>query len=225
MPSLKGTDNWAGERNNVTPRRQREVRPQKRYFSFRAIVRPAKAGMFRGRQSHQGKSRNPVAWVACNESEGRALSGRAKAAGRGADGLKRRVPSAGWRGSTVTRTCQATGEIVLLLPGNRGSKVDRITGETGKAVEGETVAARPVVAEKPASKSTEGENPERWRQGTPLFDSIDSGPGGPGSVEAHYGTDLRGRLSTGLVWLLAEEIGARCHPSAYRRSFWRARPM
>jgi len=27
-------------------------------------VRPAKAGMFSGRQSHRGKSRNPVAWVA-----------------------------------------------------------------------------------------------------------------------------------------------------------------
>src|SRR5215472_9236858 len=31
------------------------------------IVRPAKAGMFSGRQSHRGKSRNPVAWVAFAE--------------------------------------------------------------------------------------------------------------------------------------------------------------
>ena len=30
----------------------------------RWAVRPAKAGMFSGRQTHQGKSRNPVAWVA-----------------------------------------------------------------------------------------------------------------------------------------------------------------
>ena len=29
-----------------------------------AIVRPAKAGAFSGRQSHRGKSRSPVAWVA-----------------------------------------------------------------------------------------------------------------------------------------------------------------
>ena len=31
------------------------------------IVRPAKAGMFSGRQSHRGKSWNPVAWVASAE--------------------------------------------------------------------------------------------------------------------------------------------------------------
>ena len=28
------------------------------------IVRPVKAGMFSGRQSHRGNSQNPVAWVA-----------------------------------------------------------------------------------------------------------------------------------------------------------------
>jgi hypothetical protein len=31
---------------------------------FLTLVRPAKAGMFSGRQSHQGNSHNPVAWVA-----------------------------------------------------------------------------------------------------------------------------------------------------------------
>jgi hypothetical protein len=35
--------------------------------SFLTIVRPAKAGMFSGSQSHRGKSRNPVAWVASAE--------------------------------------------------------------------------------------------------------------------------------------------------------------
>jgi hypothetical protein len=54
----------------------------------------------------------------------------------------------GGRGSTVTRTCRATGETVLVPPRNRGSKADRITGATGKAIEGETAAARPVVAKK-----------------------------------------------------------------------------
>ena len=34
----------------------------------------------------------------------------------------------GGRGSTVTRTCRATGETVLAPPGNRWSKVGRITG-------------------------------------------------------------------------------------------------
>ena len=54
----------------------------------------------------------------------------------------------GGRGSTVTRACRATGETVLVPSRNRWSKVDRITGETGKAMKGETVAARPVVAKK-----------------------------------------------------------------------------
>ena|SRR5712691_2820014 len=54
----------------------------------------------------------------------------------------------GGRDSTVTRACRATGETVLVPSRNRWSKVHRITGETGKAVEDETVAAGPVVAEK-----------------------------------------------------------------------------
>ncbi len=54
----------------------------------------------------------------------------------------------GGRDSTVTRTCRATGETVLVPSRNRWSKVGRITGKTGKAIEGETVAAGPVVAEK-----------------------------------------------------------------------------
>ena len=35
----------------------------------------------------------------------------------------------GGRDSTVTRTCRATGETVLVPSGNRWSKVGRITGE------------------------------------------------------------------------------------------------
>ncbi len=54
----------------------------------------------------------------------------------------------GSRGSTVTRTCRATGEAVLVPPRNRRSKVGRITGDPGKSAEDETVAAGPVVATK-----------------------------------------------------------------------------
>jgi hypothetical protein len=40
----------------------------------------------------------------------------------------------------VARTCQATGE-ALLAPGrNHRSRVDRITGSTGKSIDGERVA-------------------------------------------------------------------------------------
>jgi hypothetical protein len=35
--------------------------------SLRTIVRPAKAGMFSGRQSHRDKSQDPVAWIASVE--------------------------------------------------------------------------------------------------------------------------------------------------------------
>jgi hypothetical protein len=50
--------------------------------------------------------------------------------------------------STVARTCRATGE-ALLVPGrNHRSKVDRITGTTGKTIEGERVADGSVVAMK-----------------------------------------------------------------------------
>ncbi len=54
----------------------------------------------------------------------------------------------GGRGSTVTRTCRATGEAVLVPPRNRRSKVGRITGDPGKSAEDETVAAGSVVAMK-----------------------------------------------------------------------------
>ena len=42
--------------------------------------------------------------------------------------------------STVTRTCQATGEALLVPARNHRSKVDRITGATGKSIDGERVA-------------------------------------------------------------------------------------
>src|SRR5262252_4860092 len=35
--------------------------------SFCTVARPAKAGMFSGSQSHQGKSQSPVTWVASVE--------------------------------------------------------------------------------------------------------------------------------------------------------------
>ena len=41
--------------------------------------------------------------------------------------------------STVTRTCRATGEALLVPRRNHRSRVDRITGSTGKSIEGERV--------------------------------------------------------------------------------------
>ena len=41
--------------------------------------------------------------------------------------------------STVARTCRATGEAFLVPARNRRSRVDRITGSTGKSIEGERV--------------------------------------------------------------------------------------
>ena len=52
------------------------------------------------------------------------------------------------RGSTVTRTWQATGETVLVPPRNRGSRSAVSPASTGKSAEDETVAARLVVAGK-----------------------------------------------------------------------------
>ena len=83
--------------------------------------------MFSGRQSHRGKSRNPVTFAAVE----------AGGAEEFLDQLRKEL---------VERTYR---------PGN-----------------------------------TEGGNPEGRRQDAPAFDSIDPGPGGPGSVKADPGTDL-----------------------------------
>jgi hypothetical protein len=53
-------------------------------------------------------------------------------------------PRRGGSDSTVTRTCRATGEALLVPARNRRSRVDRITGSTGKSVDGERVADGPV---------------------------------------------------------------------------------
>ena len=47
-----------------------------------------------------------------------------------------------------TRTRQATGEALLIPPGNRRSKVGRITGNPGKSTEDERVAEGSVVVRK-----------------------------------------------------------------------------
>src|SRR6201988_4622832 len=57
-------------------------------------------------------------------------------------------PRRGGSDSTVTRTCRATGEALLVPARNRRSKVGRITGDTGKSAEDERVAAGSVVARK-----------------------------------------------------------------------------
>jgi hypothetical protein len=78
-------------------------------------------------------------------SEGRARNRRAKAAW-GAENLTGAAPSPrrGGNDSTVARTCRATGEALLVPARNRRSRVDRITGSTGKSIDGERVADGPV---------------------------------------------------------------------------------
>src|SRR5271163_2320398 len=72
--------------------------------------------------------------------EGRAPNRRAKAAW-GAENLIDAAPTLrrGGSDSTVTRTCRATGEALLVPRRNHRSRVDRITGSTGKSIEGERV--------------------------------------------------------------------------------------
>jgi hypothetical protein len=79
--------------------------------------------------------------------EGRVLNRRAKAAW-GSRNLTDAAPSLrrGGSDSTVTRTCRATGEALLVPARNRRSRVDRITGSTGKSIEGERVTDGFVVA-------------------------------------------------------------------------------
>jgi hypothetical protein len=57
-------------------------------------------------------------------------------------------PRRGESDSTVTRTYRVTGEALLAPVRNHRSKVDRITGPTGKSIEGERVADGFVVAKK-----------------------------------------------------------------------------
>src|SRR6516165_6589416 len=57
-------------------------------------------------------------------------------------------PRRGGSDGTVTRTCRATGEALLVPARNRRSKVARITGDTGKSAEDERVAAGSGVARK-----------------------------------------------------------------------------
>src|SRR5208283_1465421 len=81
--------------------------------------------------------------------EGRAHIWRAKAAW-GSRNLTEAAPSLrrGGSDSTVARTCRATGEALLAPALNRRSRVGRITGSTGKSIEGERVAVGSVVAAK-----------------------------------------------------------------------------
>ena len=53
-------------------------------------------------------------------------------------------PRRGGSDSTVIRTCRATGEALLVPARNRRSRVDRITGSTGKSIDDERVADGPV---------------------------------------------------------------------------------
>jgi hypothetical protein len=57
-------------------------------------------------------------------------------------------PRRGGSDSTVTRTHSVVGEALSSRMRNHRSKVGRITGETGKSIEGERVADGSVVARK-----------------------------------------------------------------------------
>ena len=73
--------------------------------------------------------------------EGRACNRRVKTAWGSRNPIEA-APSLRRGGSdgTMARTCRATGEALLAPVRNHRSKVDRITGPTGKSIEGERVA-------------------------------------------------------------------------------------
>ena len=74
-------------------------------------------------------------------TKGRARNRRGEGS-MGRRNLTNTAPSP-WRGgsdSTVARTCRATGEALLVPVRNHRRRVDRITGSTGKSVDGERVA-------------------------------------------------------------------------------------
>jgi hypothetical protein len=50
-----------------SPRSTSQSAQKGQVLFFQTLVRPAKAGMFSGRQSHRGNSQDPVAWVAFAE--------------------------------------------------------------------------------------------------------------------------------------------------------------
>ena len=81
-------------------------------------------------------------------SEGRAFNVGAKAEWLAEYDRYGWSPRRGGSDSTVTRTCRATGEALLVPARNRRSRVGRITGETGKSAEDERVAAGSAVAMK-----------------------------------------------------------------------------
>jgi hypothetical protein len=72
----------------------------------------------------------------------------------------------GGRGSTVTRMCRATGEAVLVPSRNRGSKVGRITGDTGKSADRRDGGGRV------RSSDEAGQRP--WSEGTLLHTTLSS---------------------------------------------------
>ena len=116
-------------------------------MSILTKVRPAKAGMFSGRQSHRGKSRNPVAWVAFAEETKRmkptdkAILGMvSESPGRNASeprgGLDKINPKAepSLVGRRQHEMAQTDRGVIALRRGGRGSTVTRACQATGEAV-------------------------------------------------------------------------------------------
>ena len=82
------------------------------------------------------------------QPEGRALTYRAKAAWSVARADAAKHFGGVGRDSTVTRSCLATGEALLVPVVKSAEQGSRITGDTGKSAEGESVAVGLVVAVK-----------------------------------------------------------------------------
>ena len=116
---------------NPTPKAHRQRHP----WDGKRVTGPYRKGTQRWPRKCEAPEAEPA-------TGGRRPHGPSQAGWR--DGPLRR----GGSDSTVTRTRRATGETVLVPARKRWSKVDRITGAPGKAVEGETVAEGSGVARK-----------------------------------------------------------------------------
>src|SRR5262249_13793347 len=83
-------------------------------------------------------------------------------------------PRRGVSDSTVTRTRRVAGEASLVPVRNHRSKVDRITGQTGKSIEGERVADGSVVDPMQARRTEV--IPSRFQPGQQRIGDTDGSP-------------------------------------------------
>jgi hypothetical protein len=149
------------------------------------------------------------------------------------------TPRRGGSDSTVTRTCWATGEALLVPARNRRSRVGRITGQTGKSAEGERVAAGSVVAVAWSRSGRAVRQIRRLRatwRGLETWHGPESRPAGAPILDPTWGTG-GGRPPPATRWALSnerpyrEQAGVRsdCRWSLQTgraiRSFWSKLPL